>query len=31
MDEFVIEIYIEVSISIVYTDPDSHFSSVTLQ
>ena len=32
VDEFVIEIYIEVSISIhiVYADPDLHSSSVTL-
>ena len=33
MDTFIIEIYIQVSISIgiVYADPDHHFSSVTLQ
>ena len=33
MDEFVIEKYIEISIGtgIVYADPDSHSSSVTIQ
>ena len=31
MDEFVIEKYIEISINILYADPDHHSYSVTIQ
>ena len=31
MDEFVIEKYIEISIGIVYADPDPRSFSVTIQ
>ena len=30
MDKFIIEIYIEVSIGMVYTDTDPHSSSVAV-